>query len=29
VPPTAVQLVCFMSAMLIGVAVGDLEHAVS
>ena len=26
-PPTAVLLVCFVSATLIGVAVGDLEHA--
>ena len=26
-PPTAVLLVCFVSATLIGVAVGDLERA--
>jgi hypothetical protein len=26
-PPTAVLLVCFVSATLIGVAVGDLKHA--
>ena len=26
-PPTAVMLVCFVSATLIGMAVGDLEHA--
>ena len=26
-PPTAVLLVCFVSATLIGVAAGDLEHA--